>query len=726
MPGAEHYGLKPGTNITYGAGGFPDWVYQLGSQYGVEASTYAGHQEKSGENRGLDWRPQGIDINTPEGAAKMDAFASAMMNTPGVEQVIWENPFTGQRFGKDPGDRGANQSIDDYYRDNWAGHRDHVHIRTSTALSGQQDLAALAAAGNPQAQQLLASMPGGGLGTLAGGNAKQSPLEFMTDLAKNVGGSLTSIGLSFLDGITGINFSGMFGIGQQVASGLLDPNAKTSGATDLTDIAGAAMGDYQNGVAGLSPDLQALLGNAGMGTGDYTSVANSGLWQPGKKGGEAYRGLVKAVLSQYAPKYGITNIQAWEDALVKQIDSESGGDPASLNSNDSNGKGGTQTVSGLLNFLGSTYDSHNITGKPSSDPAGQIAAAIDYVAGKYGMDENGAPKQIGRGQGFAKGGFPGGGAAWLSNGEYRTNPAATQYYGPGVFNALNNMQLPRFSRGGFVGGARAARKLASGGWPLLPPPPTPAPAPTGGGQVAGPLPLDAPAPPPPPTPPAPAAPQPGLSVLAPPGTANAPSTGGAPGPGATAPAPDPGALPQVNDALTNIGGLGQAIGAGGAQGAAQPGASGKNNADPRATLGMAPESQDHNLAPLDAGIKGAFSTIGGIASSAASMAGNMFAPGAGSAAGAGIQGGFEVGGKVASGIANIFSSLMVGTATSGSTASASGTPLLPQQPAQQTGVAPIMQRVHNGDVNIANTDEWRRMEQNTTAQQVMPWIGKYG
>lgn len=41
------YGLPTGANITYGAAGFPDWVYQLGSTFKLKASTYPGHQEGS-------------------------------------------------------------------------------------------------------------------------------------------------------------------------------------------------------------------------------------------------------------------------------------------------------------------------------------------------------------------------------------------------------------------------------------------------------------------------------------------------------------------------------------------------------------------------------------------------------------------------------------------------------------------------------------------------------
>lgn len=56
-PDGSFYGLAKGTDIRPGAGGFPPWVYALGAQYGLLPSTYPGHQEGSGYNRGIDWWP---------------------------------------------------------------------------------------------------------------------------------------------------------------------------------------------------------------------------------------------------------------------------------------------------------------------------------------------------------------------------------------------------------------------------------------------------------------------------------------------------------------------------------------------------------------------------------------------------------------------------------------------------------------------------------------------
>lgn len=125
------YGLPTGSNITYGAAGFPDWVYQLGNAFGLQASTYPGHQESERAEKGFAPNPmrlnRGIDWTGP--VHKMQAFADYLLNHRSyLEQVIWQNPVTGQRTGVAGGD---NVSATQYYADDYSGHRDHVHTRQS-------------------------------------------------------------------------------------------------------------------------------------------------------------------------------------------------------------------------------------------------------------------------------------------------------------------------------------------------------------------------------------------------------------------------------------------------------------------------------------------------------------------------------------------------------------------------------------------------------------------
>lgn len=145
----------------------------------------------------------------------------------------------------------------------------------------------------------------------------------------------------------------------------------------------------------------------------------------GQGGPESWRGAVRATLSAYGPQFGIKNQKAWEDAIVRQIATESGGNVNAINNYDSNAQAGHPSQ-GLLQFIPSTFAANNITGGNFLDPMAQIAAVLPYVIKKYGMGPDGSPNQIGRGVGYASGGAthgPGGPKgdkipAWLSNNEH--------------------------------------------------------------------------------------------------------------------------------------------------------------------------------------------------------------------------------------------------------------------------------------------------------------------
>ncbi|UVF61655.1 tape measure protein [Gordonia phage APunk] len=126
--GREPYGLPAGTSISYGQSDrFPQWVRDLEARFGVKASTYAGHQEKDGKNKGIDW-------SGPVPA--MQRFAEFLRDNKGqVEQVIWMNPETGEKIGVADGQLvGPGTSQPGYYSADWAGHQDHVHTRQSYSI----------------------------------------------------------------------------------------------------------------------------------------------------------------------------------------------------------------------------------------------------------------------------------------------------------------------------------------------------------------------------------------------------------------------------------------------------------------------------------------------------------------------------------------------------------------------------------------------------------------
>jgi TP901 family phage tail tape measure protein len=115
-------------------------------------------------------------------------------------------------------------------------------------------------------------------------------------------------------------------------------------------------------------------------------------------GAEKWRPLVE----QIAAQRGVSS--AWVKPLLAQISTESGGDPRSINDHDSDGRGGTQTVEGLFNFLPSTFAASG--GGNIFDPATQINNAITYGLGKPGSNRQ-QPQGFGYGQGWAGGGIVG-------------------------------------------------------------------------------------------------------------------------------------------------------------------------------------------------------------------------------------------------------------------------------------------------------------------------------
>lgn len=134
--GSIPYGLPGGANSGgYGGSGvqFPDWVNRLGAAFGVKPSTYGGHQESDRGEAGFAPNPQhlnrGIDWSGP--VENMQRFAEYVASQPGLEQVIWQNPQTGQRIGIAGG---RDVSGTGYYADDYADHTNHVHTRQALSI----------------------------------------------------------------------------------------------------------------------------------------------------------------------------------------------------------------------------------------------------------------------------------------------------------------------------------------------------------------------------------------------------------------------------------------------------------------------------------------------------------------------------------------------------------------------------------------------------------------
>lgn len=127
------YGLRAGTSISYGGAGFPPWVYSLAKAKGVQASTYPGHQEGDRREPGYAPNPQHLNrgIDWSGSVESMQNFAEYLLGiaprTPTLEQIIWQNPRTGQKIGW----HGRQRDDGSYFAADYGGHQDHVHTRSN-------------------------------------------------------------------------------------------------------------------------------------------------------------------------------------------------------------------------------------------------------------------------------------------------------------------------------------------------------------------------------------------------------------------------------------------------------------------------------------------------------------------------------------------------------------------------------------------------------------------
>jgi ADP-ribosyltransferase exoenzyme len=312
-----------------------------------------------------------------------------------------------------------------------------------------------------------------------------------------------------------------------------------------------------------------------------------------------------------------------------------------------------------------------------------ISEKMGLISSKTGFSENEIARKLGwmnfPGLKKAEGGFisgPGGPKsdsipAMLSNGEFVMNAAATRHWGADTLHAMNC-----YADGGPVSPTGSADPDAFKDLRAIMTKPLITPAATGSSDPDAFKNLDTA----------------GNTVGNAIGSALAPK-GGASGMSASAPAPRP--------------------------------------KDPRAILGRAPTSDEHTNPALSSGIRGAFNTIGAIASQAAAIGasaatavgtGGAPVPGAGQAASALVGEGFQIAGDVAAGAANVVSALLVGTVTPSETGQGYGAPLLPQQ--QPGGGINNFQSIHNGNVVTNNLSEYSRLKDRKDAQKAAPFLNR--
>ena len=550
--------------------------------------------------------------------------------------------------------------------------------------------------GVPGLPGLNGLIPGLGGGPASGGlpHLQSDALtDFFGGMVGDIGQQLLAIGLQFLTGITGIDFSQILGPMQSLGGhfGNLANGGKkgnnlpaNAGAQQILDGYPGAPSDFVgNSIYGANPAMQRASEMASFMRGKPYVWGGNGL------DGTDCSGMVMYVVDAYMGK-SFSGRTGGTGGMASSIPAKGGiivADP-------SQAPPGTLRVgwrddgAGNGHTAGTLPDGRNFESSTFGQPIKVGDGASGYNASQFThWAYFPAP-------GYASGGLlagPGSGTsdsilARVSNGEFITKAEQVRK-NPGLFHALNSgavdpASLPGFSVGGAAGGG------------LIPvPPPVPVPEPA----------------------------MPNVPTTA----ATPGGVGGAAGAGIDIPeGPMPGG---VEDALGALGGL--AGGTGGVGGSAGGGGEMSAEGDPRAALGAAPVNDDHNNPALSAGVEGAFTHIGSLVATAASAAGGaagMGAPGAGSAgaaAGAGIQAGFQMGGQVASGALNILSSLMVGTLTPSSGApggGAYGAPVLPQQQQSQARGPSVVNQY--GDIHTASYDRFAQDQKRREQQREAPFL----
>ena len=170
-----------------------------------------------------------------------------------------------------------------------------------------------------------------------------------------------------------------------LTKGLTGGNLKSLGKEVFKDFGGGIFDTMDKIKAYVSGDFSSMAsafggsgggGVAGAGVNQWTGVASQALMMTG----------------QFTPQ----NLQA----LLYQMQTESGGDPMSINNWDVNAKNGTPSK-GLMQVIDPTFQEHKMPGYNNIyAPLDNILASIRYALGRYGTLTNAF-----RGHGYANGGF---------------------------------------------------------------------------------------------------------------------------------------------------------------------------------------------------------------------------------------------------------------------------------------------------------------------------------
>lgn len=340
----EPYGLPVGSSISYGAEGFPAWVYEVGKRFGVQPSTYPGHQEKSGQNKGIDWSGS---------VANMQRFAEYLKGiAPELEQVIWMNPETGEQIGVADGQLvGPGTSQPGYYRDDWSGHTDHVHTRQSFAFGGD-DSGPAKGIDDTTGSNTGALTTGQGEGSTGSGGSSGG-------FGAKVGGGVSSFGNS--GGASKYNTKEEAEKAGVVPVWVENWPAATSGSVSGEESGSGALTSNT-----ASPD------GSGSGAGSTPGGAPDGSSAGGLTStGDPTKDAVKKAFAEQNPAWSDGDMWAAVEWIVQK---ESGWQVGARNP--------SSGAFGLFQFLGSTKDAY--LPDESMDPYTQGKAGAKYIAERYG------------------------------------------------------------------------------------------------------------------------------------------------------------------------------------------------------------------------------------------------------------------------------------------------------------------------------------------------------
>lgn len=219
-------------------------------------------------------------------------------------------------------------------------------------------------------------------------------------------------------------------LGGHVVSGFL--KGILSGKSGISSVIGhvfgggtKALGDLvKKGIIGIEKlPAKALgaLGKLGGALGSFFSklVGNGG------SGVARWKGIVDQALRLNGLSTSL------DSQVLRQISSESGGNPNAINNSDSNAAAGDPSR-GLLQTIGSTFAAYHVSGTSNNifDPLANVAAAINYAKARYGQGlMNSSGEGLGSGHGYATGGPASG---WAMVGEHGRElvrlPTGSQVY----------------------------------------------------------------------------------------------------------------------------------------------------------------------------------------------------------------------------------------------------------------------------------------------------------